>query len=375
MPTLSLGEWIDCLKDAGAKIPIDPPELEDPWLMRIDRIAPFTTPQQRRRPGKYGVGGIRAAAKHVVVAGELPPWGQMDDALWADIMPPIPFDWRLKDGVEPSRKDWCEWLKTIAEGIGLLVWPVYAPGAWTDATVGRMLDADFELLAQLRHYIGFPIEGVNPTIVQHWDFFDDEDDRTIAFGTGYERYDPTLPSEVVKCLPNVLTTGIVDKVGSLDLQLKIIFQRPRAYQVAFLQAREGFTYQSAATANSPSLVSGHCLQGSLAGCTAYATFVRSASLGATSAKVLQQFTVDVGDRRVFAGVHYPSDNLASWFTALNLVPRVFDEEVAPDIKAFLWEAINSRSIVFDAIKKHIVANPGTSPYEKVVEVMRAISGG
>jgi len=98
-------------------------------------------------------------------------------------------------------------------------------------------------------------------------------------------------------------------------------------------------------------------------------------LGATSAKVLQQFTVDVGDRRVFAGVHYPSDNLASWFTALNLVPRVFDEEVAPDIKAFLWEAINSRSIVFDAIKKHIVANPGTSPYEKVVEVMRAISGG
>jgi hypothetical protein len=375
MPILSLEKWIECLKEAGAQIPIDPPEPADNWPpLSVDRIAPFATPQQRRRPGKYGVGGIRAAAKSIVVASELPPWGEIDDALWADIMPPIPLDWRLKGGGEPEAKDWCDWIKMIAKGIGLLIWPAYAPGAWSDATVGRMLDADFDLLAQLRHFIGYPIDSVNPTTVQHWDFFDEEDSRTVAFGTGYERYDPTLPNHVIQCLPNILTTGIVDKVGSLDLQLKLIFQRPRAYQVAFLQGRQGFTYQSAATANTPSLVSAHCLQASLAGCTAFAALTRSSTWNATSLKALQQFTVDVGDRRVFAGVHYPSDNLASWFTALQLVPHVFDEQIAPEIKAFLWEAINLRSIVFDAIKKHIAANPGSSPYEKVVNVMRAIAG-
>jgi hypothetical protein len=376
MPTLSLHEWIVCLEEAGAQIPIDPPELEDSWQPRVFRIAPFATPVEKRRPGKYGVDGARGAReiRRTEVAVELPPWGEIDDALWADIMPPIPLDWRVRDGTEPTKQDWCNWLKDIAKDIGKLIWPIYAPGAWTPATVGPILDADFELLARLRHYIGFPIDSVNPTTVQHRDFFDEEDSRSIAFGTGYERYDPTLPSQVIQCLPTVLTTGIVDKVGSLDLQLKLIFQRPRAYQVAFLQGRQGFTYQSAATANTPSLVSAHCLQASLAGCTAFATLARSSNFSATSLKVLQQFTVDVGDRRVFAGVHYPSDNLSSWFTALNLIPRVFEAQVAPEIKAFLWEAINSRSIVFDAIKKHIAAHPGASPYEKAVDAIKSVAG-
>jgi hypothetical protein len=376
--TFSLHEWIVCLEEAGAQISIDPPVPDDSWsVVRLLRIAPFATPGDKRRPGKYGVvDGARRAReiRRTEVAVELPPWGELDAALWADLMPPIPLDWRVEDGTEPTKEDWCKWLKDIAKDIGELIWPIYKPGAWTDATVGPMLEADFTLLRQLRHYNGFPIDSVNPTTVQHREFFDQEDNSSIAFGTGYERYDPTLSSHVMQSLPIVLTTGIVDKVGSLDLQLKLIFQRPRAYQVAFLQRRQGFTYQSAATANTPSLVSGHCLQASLAGCTAFASLARPLKFSDTSIKVLQQFTVDVGDRRVFAGVHYPSDNLASWFTALNLIPRVFKAEVVPEVKAFLWEAINSRSYVFGAIKKHIEANPGVSPYEDAVEAIESLVG-
>jgi hypothetical protein len=290
--------------------------------------------------------------------------GQIDDAMWADINPPIPLDWKLSDD------EWWTWLKSIISDIGSLIWPVYEPGAWTDATVGRMLDADFSLLAALRPCIGLPIDSMFPTIIQHCDLFKVEDDMTIPFGTGYERYDPTLPPQVSQCFTTTLTAGIVDKVGSLDLLLKLFFQRPRAYQVALLQSREKFSYQSAATANTPSLVSGHCLQGSLAGCSVFAAFAVPSNLNPTSIKTLQQFTVDVGDRRVFAGVHYPSDNLASWYTALQLVPHVFEEQVASGVKAFLWEAINSRSVVFDAVKKHVNVNPD-SPYRRAVEAIQS----
>jgi hypothetical protein len=372
MSKITLEECIDRLREAGAQIAINPP-AESPFTMHLEHVQPFTTPKGRRLPGKSGATGGKADP-HTVIAGELPPWGQMDDTLFAEILPPIPLDWRLRDGTQPSCDDWWEWLLAIVQDIGFLIWPAYAPGAWTDATVGRMLDADFTLLAALRWNIGLPINSVSPTIVQHGDLFTEEDDGKTAFGTGYERYDPTLPKQVVDCLPTVMTAGIVDKVGSLDLQLKLFFQRPRAYQVALLQSRKGFSYQSANTANSPSLVSGHCLQSSLAGCTAFAAFAVSSNLNATSIKVLQQFTVDIGDRRVFAGVHYPSDNLSSWFTALKLVPRVFDAQVAPDIKAFLWEAINSRSIVYNAIKEHARSN-AVSPYKPAVEALEKLGSG
>jgi hypothetical protein len=77
---------------------------------------------------------------------------------------------------------------------------------------------------------------------------------------------------------------------------------------------------------------------------------------------------------VFAGVHFPSDNLSSWFTALKLVPRVFDAQAAPDIKAFLWEAINSRSIVYRAIKEHVRSN-NDSPYRAAVTALEALGTG
>ena len=105
-------------------------------------------------------------------------------------------------------------------------------------------------------------------------------------------------------------------------------------------------YVSARTGSTPSLVNGHALHALIAGCTAFIAYAEH--LSPRSVEVLQQFSVDVGDRRVFAGVNYPSDNLASWFVALNLIPYVFAGEQSEAAKRFLWSAISSKSKVFAA---------------------------
>lgn len=63
-------------------------------------------------------------------------------------------------------------------------------------------------------------------------------------------------------------------------------------------------------------------------------------------EALEQFGVDIGDRRVFAGVHYPSDNLSSWILALRLGREVFAD---PRVWLFLAEAIQKRSAVYQTL--------------------------
>jgi len=96
-------------------------------------------------------------------------------------------------------------------------------------------------------------------------------------------------------------------------------------------------------------------------------------MNCNSVDKLRQFTVDIGDRRVFAGVHYPSDNLSSWYTALKLIPHVFTEPTDAWVRDFLWKAIDLRSIVFGAIKNHIAAHPNDSPYRDAVAAIRKLA--
>jgi hypothetical protein len=89
---------------------------------------------------------------------------------------------------------------------------------------------------------------------------------------------------------------------------------------------------------------------------------------------LQQFTVDIGDRRVFAGVHYPSDNLSSWYTALKLLPHVIDPSALASVRKFLWEAISLKSIVFAEIMRHINSHD-RSPYRAAVAAIEKAASG
>jgi hypothetical protein len=65
-------------------------------------------------------------------------------------------------------------------------------------------------------------------------------------------------------------------------------------------------------------------------------------------EALQQYAVDMGDRRVFAGVHYPSDNLSSWLMIMRIARHVF---VRGEIKERLWRAISQQSQVYRAVQE------------------------
>jgi hypothetical protein len=325
--------------------------------------------------GPGGVGEVRALRfpdpVAATAASTLPPWGRMDEKLESLLgQAVVPIDWSPPDGSPVTMTKWKQWRAELITGIDTMLWPAYEKtgASWSSPAVAKLLDADFKLLSDLHENLGLPIKSRYPTKVVHNDLFLEEDDASIEFGSHYERYDPKLPPHCLKDFTNALIAGMADKVGTLDLQLKQVFQRPRAYQVAFLQNRTNFSYRWARTGGTPSLVSGHSLQASIAGCTAYAAF--AAEMTDRSMELLGRFTVDVGDRRVFAGVHYPSDNLASWYVALKLVPCVFDGERAAAVRHFLWSAI-SKGLVFLAVSAYADAD-GNSPYKKIVEEIRRL---
>jgi hypothetical protein len=296
----------------------------------------------------------------------LPPWGQMEDELLEAIDDPlIPPDWVPPGGGAPTPKKYIRWLNELRDEIDNLIWPAFVPGRdrWNTPHVHELNDADFTLMKPLRRQMDTPINAAVPTTVLHHHLFLEEDDESGNFGNQYERYDPAAPKEVRESLRSTIRKGIVAKSGSLDLQLKQIFQRPRAYQVAFIQGRKGFSHIDAITAHTPSLVSGHCLQSTSGCCAAFLQFRQS--LTPDSLEALKQLTVDVGDRRVMAGVHYPSDSLSSWLSVFTLISRVFGND-AEDVMDFLWSAVSTHSAVFAAVRAHVKKHR-QSPYKRIVE--------
>ena len=58
--------------------------------------------------------------------------------------------------------------------------------------------------------------------------------------------------------------------------------------------------------------------------------------------------LDIGDHRVMAGVHDPSDNLGTWVVLMGLANHVYG---STEIKAKLWQAITDESLVYRLIRE------------------------
>jgi hypothetical protein len=308
----------------------------------------------------------------------LPPWGLMDDPSQVGIGEHIPLDWYETDWASPNdfpsrdRSVWRTWVAEIVKDISDNLWPTYdpqSPNRWQTLQVKDLLEADFTVFSVLSEIFNLPISGRYPTQVLHSAAFAEED-TAIPLGSNYKVYDPNHSDRFYEELPGILAAGIGNKLGTLSLQLKQAFQRPRAYQVAFLQNR-AFSWHWASTASTPSLVSGHCMQGIIGGCAAWVALNDAIKSVQGTREIFEQFVIDIGDRRVFAGVHYPSDNLASWYVAMKLIPRVFlSTEKGLEPHKFLWRAIQ-RSLVYKAIVEH--TGPGTSPYAAMLEKIELLA--
>ena len=60
---------------------------------------------------------------------------------------------------------------------------------------------------------------------------------------------------------------------------------------------------------------------------------------------LEQYAVDFGDRRVMAGVHYPSDTLISWLACFALLEKVVSPAAVAESASFLRRAIRRSHVL------------------------------
>lgn len=285
-----------------------------------------------------------------------PPYGRMV----------AEFEERVGQGEPPpdwiSSEDWPAWRDKMLEIIKTLLWPTYdfTTLSWQGAATIRMLgltEADFDLLGGLRPYIKRDVPGLAKPR-PHFDLFQMEDhaEDKLDHDAGVDRgVDLTLryyleghaDKLTIDTLANWVESGMLRKAGGLPVQLKQYLQRPRAYQLSDSMGKSWFTYHQALQSVSPSMISGHCFKGCTLG---VAAFYHATALGCEPPvfEALTRLTVDFGDRRVFAGVHYPSDNLGSWITAMLICKHVCADGGRLG-RNFLWNAISTKSVVHAAI--------------------------
>lgn len=306
----------------------------------------------------------------------LPPYGLMPTGLY-----PLPHPLKGPDGWN-GLVDYELWLDAVARLLGDTLWPLWDAGSgWSGGAATRMEAltlADFALFPGLRALLDEPFRAgatePNKVLFSIEDIRDVEDeggtiitdkslDRTleIYFGGALD------PSHLA--IKNGYIGGLASNAGDIDLDLKARIRRPRAYQAAVILRLDDFTYEDATSAVTPSMISGHCFQTSMGGIAAWLA-AKQAGLPDASLDAIAHHTCDVGDRRVMAGVHYPSDNISSWITALLAHPFVFGDK---DSRDWYCETIRRYSAVHNAIAAAVGKNP-QSPLAAPFALLESLCG-
>jgi len=270
----------------------------------------------------------------------------------------VPKDFKIGQGISgPAlRNAWNQFVAETLKLIGEALWPLYDFPArdWpsgTDEMRRAITEADLTIMRdfhdpatdRMNQLVTSPVAG--PVRSTHQQHFEREDGSIL--GRMHAEYDATLSPERLAAIPVLIVQGLDKKTASTSKQLKRHLQRPRPYQMAQMAGVHNFRHHHADSANSPSMISGHGLSGMISVGTVIDSWLKSGFPENDSFVALQHYAVDIGDRRVYAGVHYPSDNLSSWITAMRLGKEVFD---SPKTLHHLWMAITERSPVYAAIK-------------------------
>lgn len=294
--------------------------------------------------GLMNVDLMDAIGKHPVPQGYQPPAGQDPQVAWKG----------LYDGMvdQLAARFWPRWRR-----------PTGNPPYWDGAAQANMLDltrADFELLALLQGLLGEAVAQQAPGAAAlaskdpHQKFFRIEDSSSLALPV-LKYFTPGDRALLKQAAQQAGVPAFSDRVldwmdghcTASTLPSKDELQRPRPYQMASVFGLS-YSYQFAEGAVTSSLPSGHAIQGVQGICKAYLELAPTGLLTPDLEARMRQYAVDHGDRRVFAGVHYPSDNLASWCMALYLCDALYDSQAALG-RRFLVTAIKEHSLVFRAI--------------------------
>ncbi|MGB0844992.1 MAG: phosphatase PAP2 family protein [Alphaproteobacteria bacterium] len=299
---------------------------------------------------------------------QFPPYGVFADH-YAETVEPnnlAPFRWL---GSPLDREEtYSVWKAKVLGDISHTLWPLWfrEKSAWIDPNHDHMLaltHADFDLMSKLTEQDQLEqkpaVSSPSEKLKTHLDYFQDEDENDFGgdFLAYCSEFDETDERHIRKT-----NQFIRSYYGSISIQFKNEIQRPRAYQTSLMLGKS-FNMKLAKSAVTSSMSSGHCFQGCMFGCLVYERWLNANKLPSSAElNALKQFTVDIGDRRVFAGVHYPSDNLSSWLMTLMLIPKVFENPLIGD---FMVSAIAERSLVWQCIKES--NDPAFTPAVKLIE--------
>lgn len=310
----------------------------------------------------------------------LPPYGHMNTPLMWDVdTRRVPERFALK-GRLATAVEWRKYVEALVAEVAEFLWPSYdfQAQAWcgaAQATARTLTEADLALLQTtlstqlLKPVLTRRADQASMCDVTHKYMFQKEDEPTEpTLFAMLDLYLPTVPAEMLASLKK----GVLKALGAFGpapLRFKELLQRPRPYQVAFMYRRTHFSWELAKSSMTPSIPSGHSLQALIGFCSGYMAWRLELQDVAGATEALQQYSVDFGDRRVFAGVHYPSDNIASWFFALRLCDHLFGEagQVAKD---FMRSAIEKSAvfIAMDTVRAE-ADSPYALPMRRLIEEM------
>lgn len=239
-----------------------------------------------------------------------------------------------------GKREWVGQAKSFAEGL-------------TKFEIDVMIDAFMGSTHILTTTPSSPL-AVND-IESHLKHYNYEDQSPNPPGFGYQQYDRTLTIVEEKTLLKTMLEAIsagnsIGKKCAGHFWFKFNMQRPRPLHAAMVfECESDFVSELSQRGQHPSFVSGHCFQGTMMACAVLENWIKTnPNLTKDRIDSLAQYMVDFGDRRVFAGVHYPTDNVASWVLAISLIPEVFEE--AQPILNFVRTAVTRRSTVFKTIR-------------------------
>jgi membrane-associated phospholipid phosphatase len=141
-------------------------------------------------------------------------------------------------------------------------------------------------------------------------------------------------------LQEVSGTPNAQLISWIVMSLKHMFQRPRPHQFAFDNNDVTFKHMLSQLAHSPSLPSGHAFDAAFAAILG-AELIAQHETWMSHKELLPAWAAAFGDRRNYAGLHYPSDNWASWLTVATVIHTLFQSDIAQRSKESLRKNIKA----------------------------------